>query len=1373
MPTEKSSSHGSDLSEAKRRLIAHRLKGVSTGHQKLQHIQPRAAGAKTPMSPDQYRMWLHASVQPHLPTYNEPITLRYRGRLDVAFLEAALNRIVQRHEIWRTSFSVEPEEVLQVVHPELRIQLNLVDLSDLPEAERESEANRLATEQALLPIDTTKLPLFRTLVVRLAPEEYRLYLVLHHILFDGMSIQRILVPELAAIYAALEAGVEPALPNLPLQYSDYALWRHQQVDSPVMEHPLEYWRAKLSGELPILRLPSDRPRPPALSHRGGTERFIVPRELNDSLRELGRAHGVTLHMTLLAVFKVLLFRYSGQEDVIVGGVADGRRRSELQGMMGYILDTFAVRTHPSSQLTFSAFLAEVKITVLEALDAAEVPFDRVLQAIHCKRDLSHHPIFQTFFSFQPAALDEASIGWEATPTDVTVGAAKFDLSLEVEERSGYAAARIVYSADLFDADTIRRLSGHWLTLLEAVCKTPESKLGDLPLLTAQESELMLVRWNDQGLPVPATTIHRMIEEQTRRTPDRPAVEFENTSWTYKQLDQQAEIFASCLRDAGAAPDRLVALCIDRSSYLLAGLLGILKTGAAYLPLDPGTPLARIQMCLEDATPVIVLTQRSLASHLSTGGATLLVLEDIMESGAHGLKPPSRVAAPARVAEADDTAYVIYTSGSTGRPKAVEIRHGSVVNLLVSMQREPGFIASDTLLAVTTVSFDIAALEFFLPLVTGGEVVIASRRVAVDPNQLQDMIRSTGCTVLQATPATWRALLAADWRGHPGLRCLCGGEALTRDLAEALLALDLELWNVYGPTETTIWSTVRRVRSGTGPVSIGRPIANTTTFILDANQQPTPIGVAGELYIGGLGMAKGYRGQPSLTAQKFCTLAIAGDERLYRTGDYAVYRADGTIECQGRADNQVKVRGYRIELEDVEANVNAHPRVASAAAKVWPDATGGNRLSVYLVGKNGPPPNSAEMREFLQSRLPEYMIPSDILALDAMPLTPNGKMDRQALQKPELGLARAVSPPLSMEEEEGRLARIWSEILGVDSVGPGDNFFALGGHSLLLVRLFARINKEFDSDLPITTIFDTQTLSELARVLKDKVRVSSLVPVRTSGSMPPVFMAHSYLLYHALSSTLGEDQPFYGLRELAEDANESIEERAFRYVADMRRVQPYGPYQIAGWCAAGPLAVEIARQLIFAGEEVALLALFDSWLPGYAESLKSVEGNKSYAKAFAGRLSGHKTKLLGLSMANRMRYLWRLFLRISKEARDEFYIKHWSRMNALSKRFDIPLPQFMHNTTLQTFAAMRQFRTEAIPVKITLIRATESLRTPGASDSCGWEQIAELGVDVLWAPGDHETMFRDSNLQITAQLVRESIANALSVDFTEPFEYSAV
>ncbi len=1353
-----------EMSEAKRALLARRLKGLASQGEVAVSIHPRPKGTPVRITVDQYRIWLHHCMHRELPLYNEPVSIFHDGPLDPVILQRTLEFYAGRHEAWRTGFKVSGDELFQEVAESITATCSFHDLSQLSETQKELEEKRIARENAMQPFDLAQPPLFRAVLVRMSANEDRLHMIVHHIVFDGTAIRDSFVPELAAIYTALAQGHNPTLAPCTLQYPDFAFWREQQLASASMTRSIEFWKEKLSGDLPVLRLPMDRPRPANSSQRGAMERFKLAAELTSKLRAISQQHRATLYIILLASLEALLFRYSGQDDVIIGTGANARRLPELQGMMGYMLDTFPVRVRPSGTLSFLEFLGNVRSEFLAALNAADVPFDQIVQASGTKRDPSFHPLFQTFFSFL-TSVTQATPGWDPQPKLVDNGTAKFDLYIEAEERREGTAVCILYNTDLFDAATIRRLIGHWTTMLDAIARDPEMTLGELPLLTEAERQLMLVDWNQTEVLETASTMHDLFANQAQSTPDRIAVQFGRKQLTYAQLDDRAERFAHLLQMHGAGPGKLVAICIDRSENLLAALLGILKTGATYLPLDPGTPLSRITLCLEDAEPAVLLTQKSLVGKLPVAGLNTLLIEDLLPA-AIALPEKTRVASG--LASADDSAYIIHTSGSTGRPKAVELTHGSVVNLLRSFQRQPGMTEDDVLIAVTTVSFDIAVLELFLPVISGARVVIAPRTTALDPFELSDLIDETKCTILQATPATWRGLMAIDWPGRQGLRILCGGEALTRDLAQKLLARGVDLWNVYGPTETCIWSTMHNVRDRAGAaVPVGRPIANTTTYILDTNQQPVPIGVAGELYIGGLGLAKGYRGQPELTAEKFIMPSVTHGERIYRTGDYAAYRPDGTIECHGRADNQVKVRGYRIELEEVELHLSAHPDAASTAARVWKDESVGNTLVGYVVAKPSRTIDPRELRRFLQARLPEYMIPTQFVVLDEMPLTPNGKTDRKMLPQPvEKVVVSQVEE--TMSEDEERLAKIWCSVLNLPKVGSRDDFFELGGHSLLLVVMFSRINREFSTNLPITTIFDARTLAALAKLLQQKERISSLVPVQTQGSKPPLFMAHSYLLYQSLSSVLGRNQPFYGLRELDTDGDLSIKDRALLYIADMRSVQPHGPYRVAGWCAAGPLAVEIARQLILQGEKLKTLLLFDAWLPEYLEEIQRAERSRSWVDFFKNMWTTYSAKSRGLSLSAKTSYVSHVALRIAKECRDNFYINHYRAMSQLSKKLHVPLPQFMHNTTFQTFAAMRQFQADTLPTKITLLRATESLHISTATEGCGWERVAGEGVQVMWVPGDHETMFRGDNLKVAGPLVQaalDGIAEASGSDLT--------
>ncbi len=1369
---EKTLESAAALSDAKRRLLAQRLKGAASPELQADRIVPRPGGARSVLGPDQYNIWLDATLHPETPAYNEIVTIFYAGELDAALLEQAFNVFLTRHEGWRTSYRMDQGEVLQVVHDVVHLApLQLIDLAHLPPAEAEAESKRLATEQAqaFMPLDEP--PLIRATLVRLAPNDCRLHLTLSHMIFDGYSIRRTFLVELATIYAALEAGNEPRLPPVQLHYADYTHWRNQHLDSPHIKAQIEFWRRKLSGELPLLRLPSDRPRPAVITHRGGIERFTLSLELTEALRLLGKPYRASFYMTLLASFKALLFRYSGQNDIIIGSVADGRRRPELESMMGYMIDVFAVRSQPAASLKFSEYLTQVRQTLLESIGAAEVPFQKVVQAIGARRDLSHAPIFQTLFVLEPP--QEPFGKWSVAPTEITLGASKYDLYVEADEHATHTGVSIDYSTELFDAPTIRRMMGHWQTLLTAIVADPEITLGQLPILTAPERETLLTNWNDTAVPIPATTMHGLVQAQAARTPNAPAVSFEGNTLTYAELDRESTRLAHALREAGAGPETLAAVFLDRSHHLPAALLAVLKTGAAYMPLDPGTPAARIALCLEDGAPPVILTEHARVADLPDSAAKVLVLEDILAQPF-----PTNFEAPHVAPE--DLAYVIHTSGSTGRPKGVELRHAGVVNFLLSMQKQPGFSAADSLVAVTTVSFDIAVLELFLPLITGGKVVIASRETALDPNLLAALIAESNATVLQATPATWSSLVGINWPGRKGLKALCGGEALKRSLADRLLALGLDLWNVYGPTETTIWSTVAHVEPGVAPINVGRPIDNTTAYILDPQQQPVPVGVPGELYLGGIGVARGYRHKPELTAERFVTPPIANGERVYRTGDYALYREDGTIEIQGRSDNQVKIRGYRIELEDVEVNLAQHPRVAAAAAKAWPDPEGGHRLCAYLTGVDGPPPNAQELRQFLRGRVADYMIPSDLVALDSLPLTSNGKVDRKQLLEPDRNVTAAVPQQseldAAMDPEELRLAYIWSELLHVPSVSTTDNFFDLGGHSLLLLKLVRQINKEFSIELPLARLFQAPTIEKLATLVrefqhKESDEWNSLVPLNRKGSKRPFFLVHSLMLYGRLPSALGDDQPFYALQPLPfEDhpSNDYVERMLDDHIRQIKRVQPRGPYQIAGWCFAGWLAYEVARRLEFAGDKVTLLALLDSWCP--YKIGPSAELAPSSSAGIAPR-HGLVTRLRSLVFKVRFRFGQ---IALTPAAERASYIRRmirdtWANFSIpierdlksvlyrFHRRFNLPMPAILRDSNVVTYAWLRNYQLQPYRGDITLIRPGDIAVPPDSDPNCGWRALTTGTITTTFVPGDRSTMFLGHNLTLLADLLRNLMA----------------
>ena len=1214
------------MSEAQRRLLEQKMRGRRPTPSSV--IARRPAGTNVPLSTEQQRIWLHSLQHPGSALYNEPITLHRFGSYNHETLEAAFNQIIQRHEVFRTRFTAEGSSVIQ---GQLTIKIPFTDLSEVSSTQREDKANAIAEKAAKEPIPLDELPLFRALSVRLSADVHRLYLTFHHIIVDGISFSNVLLPELAAIYAALEGGETSPLSEPKLQYGDYSVWREEKGRDYVDPQHLRYWLAQLSGVLPILELPTDRPRTAFGSQRGAMETFQIPSDLSNRLRSLCRQNGVTPYVLLLTVFKVLLFRYSNQGDLIIGSATDARRKPELAGVMGYFLDTIALRTRPQADTAFLEYLGQVRSVVFEAISAADVPFDRIVHEVKPKRDSSHHAIFQTFFSMRPELL-ETPLGWDLTHMDVSVGASKFDLYLELGERKEFIEGRFLYSMDLFDAATVNRMVAHWLTLLEAVCTDPTETIGRLEMLTSEERMFLLGedKWNKTNESFPQQPLHFLFEAQVERTPSALAACCGSKAFSYRDLDLRSNAIAEILRSTGVCAGSLVAVVVDRSLDLLASLIAVLKLRAAYLPIDIYMPTERIALCLADAQPAAIISEHSLYAHVAAQPFPTVILEDIPT-----VDTTSRLLATTeQCSMMDDSAYVIYTSGTTGAPKAVEITQRSLVNLLTSMRACPGFTAEDTMLAITSASFDIAALELFLPLICGGTVVIATRQEVQDPHKLATLIRESECTVMQGTPATWRTLLFSGWNDATlapvsgrirTLKLLCGGEALTGELADHLLATGAELWNMYGPTETTIWSTIQRVlledKQRVAPVSIGHPIANTQMYILDPQKQLVPLGVTGELFLGGAGLAKGYRGQPQQTSERFIAVDVVGGARLYRTGDLAVRRSADVVQLRGRTDHQVKIRGYRVELEAVEAAALQHSQVSGAAARVWTEATGDNRLSLYVVGNGTTAVNVIELKSFLASRLPTYMVPSDIVPLAAIPLTANGKTDRSQLPEPLVSdVSQASLDDFSGYEET--IAHIWSELLRVASIDRDQNFFDLGGHSILVAALQRRICEKTTQKLPMAELFHSPTIRKQAALLQQATEKTPNLPsgvlaLQPAGSGNPVFWVH--YANDSLASALGNAQPFLSVVLTIEDVIAMGNAPTFRQIAQchvdkMLATQPSGPFCIGGFCAGGVLAYEVASMLQEAGHVVSLLIIIDSPNPSPPRMLKLFHYCQWIAKA---------------------------------------------------------------------------------------------------------------------------------------------------------------
>jgi amino acid adenylation domain-containing protein len=1061
----------------------------------LPPVERRSPQQDERLSYSQQRLWVLEQMVPGHPTYNMAYAYRLRGRLDVDALRQALRSIVRRHEILRTAIVA----VDGVGHPriatDIAFELPVADLSVYPEAERETHARRLTTQEVRQPIDLSAAPLLRARLLRLDSTHHWLVLSLHHVINDDWSFD-ILWQELETLYRASLAGIPPQLPDLRIQYADFAAWQHDQLNSGRLDVQLEYWNRQLGEPRHILELHSDYARPSEKAYHGAVHSFDLSARASAGLRHLAQQCDATLFMVLAAALNALLHRYTAENDVIIGTAIAGRGQRELEPLIGFFINTLALRTDLSGDPSFRELIGRVREVALSAYANQDVPFERVLEALRPERDASRTPLFNVLLVLHKPAVPRRLAGLDIEAVAVTTGTAKFDLTLELTETSHGLSGFFEYDSDLFEATTIDRLITHFVALAESALEEPDKRISALSLLPEAERHQLLEEWNATKRDYPRQMLtHELFEAQAMRTPDRVAVRAHAMTLSYGELNRRATGIAHALRARGVGRGQRVGLCVDRGAPMLAAMLGILKAGASYVPLDPLFPPDRLRFMARDAQLAVLVSSAALAGIIDLPRERQLLL-DSDETDLAGQSDQPLPADTALDARPDDPAYVIYTSGSTGSPKGVVVPHRAVVNFLTSMAREPGLTANDVLVAITTLSFDIAVLELQLPLTVGATIVIAGREDAIDGLALSALLEQTRATVMQATPVTWRLLLESGWRGGRAFKALVGGEALPKDLADQLIATGVELWNMYGPTETTVWSTCTRITDTSHGITIGRPIANTTIDILDAHQQLCPIGAPGELYIGGDGVALGYWNRPELTAAHFGPdpfRSVPG-ARLYRTGDRARWRNDGTLEHLGRLDFQVKIRGHRIELGEIETTIARHPAVREVVVVAREDIPGEKRLVAYLVAENPPADFVDELRARLRVGLPEYMVPAAFMMVGTLPRTANGKLDRKALPAPNLSRrndGRSFSAPRAQSEKA--IAQVWNAVLGLDVVGIDDNFFELGGHSLLLLQTHNRLRATLSADLPVVALFQYPTIRTLARYLDGRVGDRHVVP----------------------------------------------------------------------------------------------------------------------------------------------------------------------------------------------------------------------------------------------------------------------------------------
>ncbi len=1200
--------------DARRVLLEKYLRGdLKQSATSAETIGVREHDGNIPLSSGQQQLWLLAQLTPDTPVYNECVTIRIPGPLDASALERSLNEFIRRHEICRTTFPVVDGMPVQLISPSLTLALPLIDLRSLPEGEREIQVQRIMTERASALFDLSVGPLLRPILLRLSDEEHRLFISLHHIIFDGVALYQVFLPELNAIYEALAAGLPSPLPEPSIQYADYACWQREWLRGDHIAAQLDYWKMQLANAPTSLELYTDRPRPAAPSYRGAMHRFALSKQLTDSLKAVSQQEGVTFYMMLVAAFQTLLYRYTGQDDMLTGTASAGRKLPEVQRMMGFFLNTLVLRTNLSGNPIFRELLAQVRGITLAALAHQDVPFEYLVKELQPERNLNTNPFFQTLLTFVPPQPVLPS-GWTLTQMEAHAGAAKFDLYLEVDDTPGGLAGRFMYNTDLFDTATVERMAEHWHILLEGIVRDPSQRIADLPILSEKELHRLLVEWNDTRTTYPAhQAVHRLFEAQVERAPEAIALIYEDRTLTYRDLNRRANQLAHRLRALGVASTSVVGICMDRSLELIVSMLAILKAGGAYLPLDPSYPADRLAFMLQDTGATVLITQHHYLDLFAAQSLHLISLDANWQA----IENEPQENLPGDTG-GDSLAYIMYTSGSTGKPKGVEIRHRSI-NRLVFGVNYAYLDDTRTLLHMAAISFDASTLEVWGALLHGARCVLYPGRIPT-PKNIKELIRKHGITTLWLTASLFNAIIDEDPSTLSGAQqVMTGGEALSvAHISRASRALpSTELINGYGPTETTTFACCynipRAVDETWRSIPIGRPIGNTSIYITDRHMRPAPIGVPGELHIGGAGLARGYLNRPELTAARFVANPFDDDPeaRLYKTGDRVRYLPDGNIEFIGRIDQQVKIRGFRIEPGEIETALGQHPSLLESLVVARENTRQEKYLLAYVVPRHGHTLTEDELRHFLKLSLPEYMIPSRFIQLKSFPLTPNGKLDWQALPTPDVDGAMTIDSyvaPTSMTEHQ--LVAIWEQLLKREHIGIRDNFFYLGGHSLLAALLVDHIEQSFGKKIPLATLFAGPTIEQLANALHQEETTQSrvsLVIVQKGSHTQPFFYLHgdymggAFYCYN-LARSIGADQPFYaldpyqfsGLRVVP-----TMEKMAAEYLQVMRTVQPEGPYLLGGFCNGGLMAYEMARQLRVADQEVALLLLIDPASPPHS------------------------------------------------------------------------------------------------------------------------------------------------------------------------------
>jgi amino acid adenylation domain-containing protein len=1387
-----SSATSTELSPAKRLLLRKRLEGHAT-HAAHEPGIPRCERKGTaPLSFAQRRLWFLDQLAPGNPAYNVAEGLHLKGPLDVQALEQSLKEIVRRHEAVRTTFRAVNGQPVQVISSNATLDVAKVNLSHWTGGEREREVQRLAMAEAQKPFDLTSDLLLRATLLRLDAQEHLLLLTLHHIVSDGWSLG-VLYRELSALYGGFVKGMSPFLPDLPIQYQDFAVWQRHWLQGPVLEKHVAYWKKQLASASECMELPLDHARPAVQSFRGGREWRLLPDELSQQLKKLSRQEGATLFMTLLTAFQVLLHRYTRQSDILVSSPIAGRTQVETEALIGFFVNTLVLRSDLAGNPTFRELLGRVRQVTLDAYAHQDLPFEKLVQELRPERSSNHTPLFQAMFVLQSAPAHGPELdGLTVDVSEVYNETAKFDLLLSVTETSRGLITGFEYDRDLFEPATMQRMLSHLQTLVEGIVANPNQRLSDLPLLSTAERHQLLLQWNDTRTDYPRQkTIPQLFQEQVEQNLDAVAVMFQDKRLSYRDLNARANQLAHYLRKLGVGRETMVAVCLERSLEMIVGLLAILKAGGVYASFDPSQPRARFASMFEDIeAPVLLTTEKLLPSLPDSSLASsssarqqkpaLLCLDTAWKAIAkESSDNPGVTVCP------EDLAYVCFTSGSTGRPKGVCIPHRGVVRLV----KETNYISvspSDVLLQLAPISFDASTFEIWGALLNGARLVVFPPGTPTVAD-LGETIQKSGVTKLWLTSGLFNEMVDAQLPSLRNVRqLLSGGDVLSvPHVRKALENLEgCQLINGYGPTENTTFSCFHPISAQSpshASIPIGRPVANTQVYVLDEQFQLVPAGVPGELHVGGDGLARGYLKRPELTAEKFIPNPFSAEPgaRLYRTGDRARYLPDGSLEFLGRMDQQVKIRGFRVELGEIEFALEEHPAVRQCVVMTRAEASGQRHLTAYFVADQKPVPTASELRQFLTEKLPDYMVPAFFVPLPVLPLTANGKVDRAALPAPDRRAAALEKKKIEPRDAlETQLAKIWESVLDVQSIGINDQFFELGGHSLLAVRLIAQIERAFGKKLSVAAVFQAPTIAQLAVVLregKSTVPSSSVVEIQPKGSRPPLFFVHGvgggmFWGYTNLSRYLGLEQPVYALRSRAMAGQEEfsrIEDMAAHYVSDLRAFQPQGPYYLGGYCFGGNVAYEMAQQLRALGQTVTFLALINAGPPN--SSYTRISWTPLFVLKFLRNLCYWPSYVLGWTPEQRRAFFhWKARLIKKKLSRLFSATRRTSSKVDVENLVDLSMyPEEQRALWEIHIRALMNYMPKPYPGGVTLFRSRGHQFLCSFDPQYGWGELVRGGVQVKVVSGPHDSILEEPYVKTLADELRKCLDKAQRADGTFP------